>query len=542
MANGIFQVPPPRNEKPLDYAPGSPERAELREQLDAWSAEPLDIPCVIGGKEVRSGKQVKQPMPHRHSQAVAYYHAAGEKEVKRAVDAARDAWTEWSEMHWQDRAGVLLKAADLLTGPYRFDMNAATMLGQSKTPHQAEIEAVCELADFWRFNAHFMHQIYEDQPLSPPGVWNYTEYRPLEGFVFAITPFNFTAIGGNLPTAPALMGNVSIWKPASTAVASNYVAYRILEEAGMPPGVVNFLPGPGSVLGPNLLPHPDLAGVHFTGSTEVFQNIWSVVGQNIKTYKGYPRLVGETGGKDFVFVHASADPEEVATALVRGAFEYQGQKCSAASRAYIPRSLWTKVRRQLRDQLAEVKMGDVTDFTNFMGGVIDASSFKKIVGYINSAKRSSKTEILFGGGYDDSEGWFIEPTVIQVEDPQHKLMKEEIFGPVLSIYVYPDKELDEALELCDTASEYGLTGAVFAKDRRVITKISDALRYTAGNFYINDKPTGSIVGNQPFGGARASGTNDKAGSWLNLTRWASQRAIKETFVPPRHFSYPYMGE
>jgi 1-pyrroline-5-carboxylate dehydrogenase len=445
-------------------------------------------------------------------------------------------------MHWQDRAGVLLKAADLLTGPYRFDMNAATMLGQSKTPHQAEIEAVCELADFWRFNAHFMHQIYEDQPLSPPGVWNYTEYRPLEGFVFAITPFNFTAIGGNLPTAPALMGNVSIWKPASTAVASNYVAYRILEEAGMPPGVVNFLPGPGSVLGPNLLPHPDLAGVHFTGSTEVFQNIWSVVGQNIKTYKGYPRLVGETGGKDFVFVHASADPEEVATALVRGAFEYQGQKCSAASRAYIPRSLWTKVRRQLRDQLAEVKMGDVTDFTNFMGGVIDASSFKKIVGYINSAKRSSKTEILFGGGYDDSEGWFIEPTVIQVEDPQHKLMKEEIFGPVLSIYVYPDKELDEALELCDTASEYGLTGAVFAKDRRVITKISDALRYTAGNFYINDKPTGSIVGNQPFGGARASGTNDKAGSWLNLTRWASQRAIKETFVPPRHFSYPYMGE
>jgi 1-pyrroline-5-carboxylate dehydrogenase len=542
MANGIFQVPPPRNEKPLDYAPGSPERAELREQLDAWSAEPLDIPCVIGGKEVRTSKQIKQPMPHRHGQAVAYYHSAGEKEVKRAVDAAREAWKEWSEMHWQDRAGVLLKAADLLTGPYRYDMNAAAMLGQSKTPHQAEIEAVCELADFWRFNASFMHKIYEDQPLSPPGVWNYTEYRPLEGFVFAITPFNFTAIGGNLPTAPALMGNVSIWKPASTAVASNYVVYRILEEAGMPPGVVNFLPGPGSVLGPNLLPHPDLAGVHFTGSTEVFQNIWSTVGQNIKNYNGYPRLVGETGGKDFVFVHASADPEEVATALVRGAFEYQGQKCSAASRAYIPRSLWTKVRRQLRDQLAEVKMGDVTDFTNFMGAVIDASSFKKIVGYITAAKRSTKTEILFGGGYDDSEGWFIEPTVIQVDDPQHKLMKEEIFGPVLSIYVYPDKELDETLELCDSASEYGLTGAVFAKDRRVIEKISRALRYTAGNFYINDKPTGSIVGNQPFGGARASGTNDKAGSLLNLTRWASQRAIKETFVPPRHFSYPYMGE
>jgi 1-pyrroline-5-carboxylate dehydrogenase len=542
MANGIFQVPPPRNEKPLDYAPGSTERAELREQLEAWSAEPLDIPCVIGGKEVRTGNVVKQPMPHRHSEAVAHYHLAGEKEVKKAVDAAREAWTEWSEMHWQSRAGVLLKAADLLTGPYRFDMNAATMLGQSKTPHQAEIEAVCELADFWRFNAYFLHKIYEDQPISPPGVWNYTEYRPLEGFVFAITPFNFTAIGGNLPTAPAMMGNVSIWKPASTAVASNYVVQRILEEAGMPPGVVNFLPGPGSVLGPILLPHPRLAGVHFTGSTEVFQNIWSTVGTNIKNYNGYPRLVGETGGKDFIFVHASADPEEVATAMVRGAFEYQGQKCSAASRAYVPRSLWTKVRRQLKAQLAELKMGDVTDFTNFMGAVIDASSYEKIVGYITAAKRSRKTEILFGGGYDDSEGWFIEPTVIQVEDPNHKLMKEEIFGPVLSIYVYPDKELDETLELCDSASEYALTGAVFAKDRRVIDKISHALRYTAGNFYVNDKPTGSIVGNQPFGGARASGTNDKAGSLLNLTRWVSQRAIKENFVPPRHFSYPYMGE
>ncbi len=541
MPNGVFQVPPPSNEKILDYAPGSPERTELREQLEAWSAEPLEIPCIIGGREVRTGKIARQVMPHRHRQVIAEYHMAGERQVRAAIRAASEAWESWSRMPWESRAAVFLKAADLLAGPYRADVNASTMLGQSKTAHQAEIDAACELADFWRFNAHYMQRLYQEQPESSPGCWNVVEYRPLEGFVFAITPFNFTSIGGNLPTAPALMGNTAIWKPASTSVASNYVVFKVLEKAGLPPGVINFLPGPGRVLGPIILPHKKLAGVHFTGSTEVFQNIWETIGTNIRGYSSYPRLVGETGGKDFVFVHTSADAEEVATALVRGAFEYQGQKCSAASRAYIPRSLWAKIRRQMKAQLAEVKVGDITDFTNFCGAVIDKASFTKISSYIAAARRSSRCRIVFGGGTDSKEGWFIEPTVIEVDDPRYRLMQDELFGPVLAVHVYNDSRLDEAVEMCATTSPYALTGAVFARDRKAILAIANVLRHSAGNFYINDKPTGAVVGQQPFGGGRASGTNDKAGSVLNLIRWASPRTIKETFVPPRHFGYPFLA-
>ncbi len=541
MPNGIFNLPTPKNEPVLGYLPGSPERASLRQELDNWTSEALEVPCIIGGREVRTGRITRQVLPHRHRQVLVNYHQAGEREVKAAVRAARTAWQDWSRTPWEHRAAIFLKAANLLAGPYRDDVNASTMLGQSKTAHQAEIDAACELADFWRFNANFMRQIYGDQPESAPGMWNQLEYRPLEGFVFAISPFNFTSIGGNLPGAPALMGNTVIWKPASTSVGSNYVVYKVLEAAGLPPGVINFLPGPGSVLGPIILPSRDLAGVHFTGSTEVFQNIWSTVGGNIRNYDGYPRLVGETGGKDFVFVHASANPEEVATALVRGAFEYQGQKCSAASRAYIPRSLWSAIRRHMRAQLAEIKVGDITDFTNFMGAVIDKASFTKIRRYIKAAERSTACEIISGGGTDAAIGWFIEATLIRVDNPRHKLMRDELFGPVLSVYVYPDRELDETIALCDQTSPYALTGAVFAKDRRAILAIMNALRHAAGNFYINDKPTGAVVGQQPFGGARASGTNDKAGSALNLLRWTSPRTIKETFVPPRHFGYPFLA-
>jgi 1-pyrroline-5-carboxylate dehydrogenase len=415
------------------------------------------------------------------------------------------------------------------------------MVGQSKTAHQAEIDAAAELIDFWRFNPHFAQTIYADQPISSPGTWNQLEYRALEGFVLAITPFNFTSIGGNLPTAPAIMGDTVIWKPASTAIASSWVIFKILEEAGLPPGVINFVPGPGSLVGPMAIASPDLAGVHFTGSTGVFHSIWEGVAANIRRYRNYPRLVGETGGKDFVFVHASADPVAVATALVRGAFEYQGQKCSAASRAYVPQSLWPKVRRALVDQLREVRVGDPTVYTNFMGAVIDKASYQNLTGAIASARRSAACSIVFGGEYDAREGWFIQPTVVQVSDPKHRLMKEELFGPVLAVFVYPDRELDAALALCDSASPYALTGAVFARDRQAIQAIANSLRHTAGNFYINDKPTGAVVGQQPFGGGRASGTNDKAGSLLNMIRWTTPRAIKETFVPPTHFAYPFLA-
>lgn len=540
MPNGLWRVPTPVNEPVSSYAPRTKERAALTLTLSEMSSEVLDIPCVIGDREVRTGRIVEQRIPHRHRQVLARVHIAGPREIVAAVKAAREAWESWSRTPWEARAAIFLRAAEILAGPMRQQSNAATMLGQSKTAHQAEIDSACEMIDFWRFNPHFMQQIYADQPISPAGTWNSLEYRPLEGFVLAITPFNFSSIGGNLPSAPALMGNVALWKPATTSVASNYVLFQVLQQAGLPPGVINFVPSSGREMGPIALSQPDLAGVHFTGSTSTFHSIWETVGANIRNYHGYPRLVGETGGKDFIFVHASADATEVATALVRGAFEYQGQKCSAASRAYLPQSLWTKIRKEIKAQLAEIKTGDVADFTNFMGAVIDKASFQKLSGAIAQAKRSSTCTIVAGGTCDARVGWFIEPTVVQVEDPKHRLMKEELFGPVLTIYVYPDRNLESTLELCNSTSSYALTGAIFARDRRVIQALSNSLRNAAGNFYINDKCTGAVVGQQPFGGARASGTNDKAGSPLNLIRWTSPRAIKETFVPAAHFSYPFL--
>ncbi|MCX7830259.1 MAG: L-glutamate gamma-semialdehyde dehydrogenase, partial [Acidobacteria bacterium] len=445
-------------------------------------------------------------------------------------------------MAWEDRAAIFLKAAELLAGPYRFTANAATMLNQSKTCFQAEIDSACELIDFYRFNPFYMRQIYESQPDSVKGIWDYAEYRALEGFIFAVTPFNFTSIAGNLPTSPAMMGNVVLWKPASTAVYSGYIIYKLLEEAGLPPGVINFIPGRGSQVGDPVVDNPNFAGVHFTGSTSTFQAMWKRIGENIPKYKGYPRIVGETGGKDFVFAHPSADIKALATALVRGAFEYQGQKCSAASRAYIPKSIWDKVREEVLSQVSEIKMGPPTDFRNFFCAVIDKKAFSDHMSYIELAKNSSDCKILCGGKGDDSVGYFIEPTVVLTENPKHKLMEEEIFGPVLTIYTYDDNKLDETLELCDTTSPYALTGSIFGTDRKILRKMMDALKHSAGNFYINDKPTGAVVSQQPFGGGRASGTNDKAGSYLNLIRWTSMRAIKETFVPPTHFSYPFMKE
>jgi 1-pyrroline-5-carboxylate dehydrogenase len=540
MPNGLWRIPTPINEPVLGYAPGSSERRQLREAVQRLSREIAEVPCVIGGKQVWTGKIVEQRVPHRHKQVIARVHMAGPREIASAVKAARGAWESWSRMPWESRAAIFLRAAELLAGPQRQTANATTMLGQSKTSHQAEIDSACEMIDFWRFNPFFMQQIYADQPLSPAGTWNSSEYRPLEGFVLAITPFNFTSIGGNLPSAPALMGNTALWKPATTAVLSNYVLFKILEEAGLPPGVINFIPGAGAEIGAVALGQPDLAGVHFTGSTSTFHQIWETVGSNIRSYQSYPRLVGETGGKDFIFAHASADPVQVATALVRGAFEYQGQKCSAASRAYVPQSIWSRLKRELRDQCTEIRMGDVADPMQFMGAVIDKNSFQKITAAIAQAKRSSSCKLVTGGNSDARVGWFIEPTIFQVEDPKHRLMREELFGPVLSIYVYPDRKLDEALQLCQSTGNYALTGAIFANDRRVIMALANSLRYAAGNFYINDKCTGAVVGQQPFGGARASGTNDKAGSALNLLRWTSPRSIKETFVPPRHFSYPFL--
>jgi 1-pyrroline-5-carboxylate dehydrogenase len=540
--NGIFRVPEPINEPVRAYAPGSAEKRSLKTKLTELRGKELEIPLIIGGEEVRTGRMGTCLIPHRHGHVLARYHKAGKAEVERAVAAAREAHGSWSRMPWYDRAAVILKAADLLAGPWRDTLNAATMLGQSKTVYQAEIDSACEVIDFWRFNPYFAQMIYSNQPISSPGMWNRTEYRALEGFVFAVTPFNFTSIGANLPTSPALMGNTVLWKPASTGVYPAYFNMKLLEAAGMPPGVINLVVGSGGEVGDPVLASPEFAGIHFTGSTAVFHQMWKTIGANIARYKGYPRIVGETGGKDFVFVHASADVDAVATALVRGAFEYQGQKCSAASRAYIPRSLWPRVKDAMLAQLAEVRMGDVEDFTNFMGAVIDKGAFDSIKAYIDYAKASPDAEIVHGGGCDDSVGYYIEPTVVVTTDPKFKLMQEEIFGPVLTLFVYDDAKLDEALALCDTGSPYGLTGAVFARDRAAVLKIADALRDTAGNFYINDKPTGAVVGQQPFGGARASGTNDKAGSMWNLMRWASVRAIKETFVPPTHFAYPFMGE
>ena len=542
MFNGIFHIPEPANEPGLQYAPGSPERMELGAKLKEMLGEQAEVPMIIGGKEVRNGKLADIRCPHDHKHLLGRYHQADAELVTQAVDAAQKTKREWGEMPWESRAVVLLKAAELLAGKYRQTLNAATMLNMSKTPHQAEIDSACELIDFWRFNPYFMEEVYGDQPMSTPGVLNYMEHRPLDGFVLALTPFNFTSIAGNLPTAPALMGNTVVWKPASAAVLPAYFIMKVLEEAGMPPGVINMVLGPGPIVGPPALNDVRLGGIHFTGSTYVFSTIWLAIGSDVRKYVSYPRIVGETGGKNFIFTHVSSDIDALVAALVRGAFEYQGQKCSAASRAYIPDSLWPQVKERLLDEIGDIKMGDVTDFSNFMGAVIDEGAFKSIRGYIEYARNSTDMEIIIGGGCDDTTGYFIEPTVVVSKDPKSKLMVEEIFGPVLTIYVYPEGEYDQTLELCDQTSPYALTGAIFALERSAVVKAMNTLRHAAGNFYVNDKPTGAVVAQQPFGGTRSSGTNDKAGSWLNLERWVSPRAIKETFLPPRNFRYPYMEE
>ncbi|HEX4574615.1 MAG TPA: L-glutamate gamma-semialdehyde dehydrogenase [Gemmatimonadales bacterium] len=540
--NAIPRVPPPVNEPVLGYTPGAPERAALKQALRDLAGRRTEIPLVIGGASVRTGRTVDLVMPHCHRHVLATVHQAGPAEVAAAIAAARAAWREWSAWSFERRAAVFLKAADLLATRYRPLVNAATMLGQSKTAHQAEIDAACELIDFFRFNVHFAERLYAEQPLSSPGVWNYMDFRPLEGFVYAITPFNFTSIGGNLPTAPAIMGNTVVWKPAATAALSNYVVLQLLMDAGLPPGVVNFVPGPAAEVSARVLADRAFAGIHFTGSTEVFQTLWRQVGANLAQYGGYPRLVGETGGKDFILAHPSADPDALATALVRGAFEYQGQKCSAASRAYVPASLWPAVRERVVAMLAEVKVGDPADFRNFMGAVIDQKAFAKIRGYLEAAKRAPGVKVLFGGGANDADGYFVQPTLIETDDPTYRTMCEEIFGPVLSLHVYADARWTETLRLVDETSPYALTGAIFAAERGAIEQAQETLRYAAGNFYVNDKPTGAVVGQQPFGGARASGTDDKAGSLLNLVRWVSPRTVKETFVPPHGFAYPFMAE
>ena len=535
-----FRTPAPRNEPVLNYAPGSPERAALKAALARMSGETIDIPVVIGGQEFRTGRTINVVAPHEHARVLAKAHLADPALIAKAVDSAVEAQRGWAAMPFVDRAAVFLKAADLLAGPWRQVVNAATMLGQSKTAYQAEIDSACELIDFFRLNVHFAERLYEEQPFSSPGIWNRMDHRPLEGFIYAITPFNFTAIGGNLPTTPAILGNVAVWKPAASALLSNWYVFKLLEAAGLPPGVINFVPGSAAQVSDLLLADPRLAGIHFTGSTEVFQSLWRTVGQNLPKYAGYPRLVGETGGKDFVLAHQSADVDALAVALVRGAFEYQGQKCSAASRAYVPNTLWPAVRERMVAMLADIKMGNVADFRNFVGAVIDKKGFDKISEYITTAKKAKGVELVSGGKADDSVGYFIEPTLFRVDDPRYRTMCEEIFGPVLTLHVYPAARWTETLALVDGTSPYALTGAVFAQDRGVLAEATDALRNAAGNFYLNDKPTGAVVGQQPFGGARASGTNDKAGSILNLMRWISPRSIKETFVPPVNYRYPFM--
>ena len=543
MSRPTIAVPPePRNEPVNDYAPGSPERAELQQRLRELERERIEIPLVIGGKDVKTDETFEAVMPHRKSQVLADVHSGGPAEVEQAIAAAREARQDWSRMPWEERAAIFLRAAELLAGPWRATLNAATMLGQSKTAHQAEIDAACELTDFWRFNVEFMTRVYKEQPNSAPGTWNRLEYRPLEGFVFAVTPFNFTAIAGNLPGAPALMGNTVVWKPASTAAFSAYFLMRLLQEAGLPDGVINLVYGPGAKIGDAALASPELAGIHFTGSTGVFNSMWNTVGSNVGKYRSYPRIVGETGGKDFIVAHPTADVDAVATAIVRGSFEYQGQKCSAASRVYAPSNLWPELRERLADEVKALKVGDVSDFSNFMGAVIDSNSLATQREAIEEAKAAAKVKILVGGGIEDEEGFFVEPTVIETEDPDFRTMREELFGPVVTAYVYPEKQWDDTLELVDRTAPYGLTGAVFAQDRSAIEDANEKLQYAAGNFYVNDKPTGAVVGQQPFGGARASGTNDKAGSMWNLIRWVSPRTIKETFVPPKDYRYPYMAD
>jgi 1-pyrroline-5-carboxylate dehydrogenase len=541
-AHGVFRIPEPYNEPVKGYEPGSPERDELRRRLDELSSERLEIPLVIGGEEVHTGDTFEAVMPHKRAHVLADVDKGGAAEVDRAIAAAAEAWEDWSRTPWEDRAAVFLRAAELLAGPWRQTLNAATMLGQSKTAHQAEIDSACELIDFWRFNVSYMRRIYEEQPISSPGVWNRLEYRPLEGFVFAVTPFNFTAIAGNLPTSAALMGNTVVWKPASTAAVSAHFLMKLFEEAGLPPGVINLVYGSGAAVGDPALASEHLAGIHFTGSTPVFQGMWRTVGDNIARYRNYPRIVGETGGKDFIVAHPSADAEAVATAILRGSFEYQGQKCSAASRVFAPASLWPQVREQVVDEIGDMQMGDVADFSNFVGAVIDANSFATQKDAIEEAKSAGgRASIVAGGGYDDSEGWFVQPTVIETSDPDFRTMKEELFGPVVTAFVYDDSRYEDTLDLVDSGTSYGLTGAVFARDLDALETARERLRYAAGNFYVNDKPTGAVVGQQPFGGARASGTNDKAGSMWNLIRWVSPRTIKETFVPPRDYRYPFLG-
>ena len=537
---GVRRVPEPINDANRSYAPGTPERAELKARLKGMAAEKIDIPLVIGGREVRTGRTEKSVMPHDHRHVLAEYHMAGPEQVQQAIAAAAEARREWGAWPWEERAAVLLRAAELLATSWRPTINAATMLGQSKTVFQAEIDSASEMIDFWRFNAYFAQELYHEQPKSSPGVWNHMEYRPLEGFIYAVTPFNFTAIGGNLTTAPALMGNTVLWKPASSAMLSAYYTFRLLEAAGLPPGVINFIPGDSVQITNALLDSPELAGVHFTGSTSVFNSMWKKVGENIGRYRSYPRLVGETGGKDFIVAHPSADPTEVAVAIARGGFEYQGQKCSAASRVYIPQSLWNEVKDRTIAMMKDMKMGDVQDFRNFMGAVIDKKAFAKISEYLDHARQHAR--VLQGGTVTGDQGYFIEPTLIQTEDPGYKTLCEEIFGPVVTAYVYPDGQWQETLSVIDRTSPYALTGSVFSRDRRGVMEAAAALRHAAGNFYINDKPTGAVVGQQPFGGARGSGTNDKAGSKLNLVRWVSARTVKETFSPPRDYRYPFMAE
>jgi 1-pyrroline-5-carboxylate dehydrogenase len=540
MTFGLFRPPAPHNEPVKSYAPGSAERVELQQRLNEMKSQQIELPLVIGGEEMRTGQTFEAVMPHDKDHVLATVQKGGAAEVERAIKAAADAWEDWHRTPWEERAAVFLRAAELLAGPWRATLNAATMLGQSKTAHQAEIDAACELTDFWRFNVEFMLRIYSEQPLSSPGTWNRLEYRPLEGFVFAVTPFNFTAIGGNLPTSAALMGNTVLWKPASTAAYSAHFLMKLYEEAGLPPGVINLVYGSGAEIGDPALASRDLAGVHFTGSTPVFQSMWKTIGNNIANYRNYPRIVGETGGKDFIVAHPSADAEAVATAIVRGSFEYQGQKCSAASRVYAPANLWPEIKERLVEEVKSIRMGDVADFGNFMGAVIDAGAFRTQKEAIEEAKQTAKTKVLVGGGYDDSEGFFVEPTVIETEDPNFRTMKEELFGPVVTTFVYPESKYGETLELVDKGAPYGLTGAVFAREREAVELADEKLKYAAGNFYVNDKPTGAVVGQQPFGGARASGTNDKAGSMWNLIRWVSPRTIKETFVPPTDYRYPFM--
>lgn len=540
MSNGYFKVEMPKNEPVKAYLPGSPERASLKKELERQSAQVVQVPMIIGGKEVWTERKTKAVMPHDHAHVIAEAASGGEKELKDAIAAALAARKAWTEMPMEHRVSIFLKAADLIAGPMRDKVNAATMLGQSKTAYQAEIDT-CELIDFLRFNVYYLQQIYDRQPNNTPNVWNRIEYRPLEGFVTAISPFNFTSIGANLPTAPAIAGNVVLWKPATTAVLSNYYVMQALMAAGLPAGVINFVPSRGSDMSKYVLSDPNLAGFHFTGSTEVFSGVYSLVGENIKKYKTYPRLVGETGGKDFIFAHNSADVPGLVAALTRASYEYQGQKCSAASRAFVPASIWPQVKEGMLAEIEKIKIGDITDFRNLMGAVIDASAFKTNKEYIDYAKASEDAEVICGG-YDDSKGYFIYPTLIEAKKPDFKTMVEEIFGPVMTVYVYPDDKLDGTLASCDTATSYGLSGAIFADDREAIVKMEDALKGTAGNFYINDKPTGAVIGQQPFGGARASGTNDKAGSEINMYRWLSPRTIKELRVPCLDVTYPYMVE